>query len=110
MGEEVADGRALGPGRLVQVDRPSSYATSTAYAASGLVTEASGKRRPVGPWAPARVPSARTTAAAAVGTGQSSIDARLGRPFSTLFSTGLSMTPSLLALPERACFECAPTP
>lgn len=50
---------------------------SAAYAASGLVTEASGKRRAVGPTAPATLPSARTTAAATVGTGQFSVIARL---------------------------------
>ncbi|GAA2523244.1 hypothetical protein GCM10010398_04360 [Streptomyces fimbriatus] len=41
------------------------------------MTEASGKRWPAGPWVPKAVPSARTTPAAAVGTGQFSINARL---------------------------------
>jgi hypothetical protein len=50
-----------------------------------LVTEASAKRWPAGPWLPAStgaaapgpVPPVRTTAAAAVGTGQFSIIRRL---------------------------------
>ncbi|GAA3305233.1 hypothetical protein GCM10020295_58430 [Streptomyces cinereospinus] len=42
-----------------------------------MVTEASGNRRPAGPATPSTVPSARTTPAAAVGTGQLSINAKL---------------------------------
>ncbi|GAA2504259.1 hypothetical protein GCM10010406_46090 [Streptomyces thermolineatus] len=45
-----------------------------------MVTDASGKGRPVGPCAPATVPSRRTTAAAAVSTGQFSITRRDSMP------------------------------
>ena len=55
-----------------QSTAPSSTAISTAYATIGLVTEASRNSRSCSPATAATVPSARTTAAAAWGTGQSS--------------------------------------
>src|SRR5690606_37023183 len=54
---------------------PSSTATWTAMAASTLLTDASGKAWPVGPW-PARRPSGPRTPAATVGTSQSWIWSR----------------------------------
>lgn len=58
------------------------------------MTEARAKRWSTGPWEPARLPSARTAAAAAVGTGQLSMIRRLSMLFT---ASKLSMRPSLLA-------------
>ncbi|BFV59437.1 hypothetical protein KCMC57_up45410 [Kitasatospora sp. CMC57] len=69
---------------------------------SGLVTDASGNSWSCGPAAPSTTPSPpRTTAAAAVGTGQSSIIRKL--------CMGPTLVSRTVAPECRACLECAPS-
>lgn len=91
-----------GPAGSSSSTAPSSYAMSAAYAASGLVTEASGKRCPVGPCVPATLPSARTTAAATVGTGQFSVIARLFMRDEPNYSVSRIAGSGVLAKPRDA--------
>ncbi|GAA0641394.1 hypothetical protein GCM10009535_18320 [Streptomyces thermocarboxydovorans] len=81
------------------------------------MTEASGKGRSAGPWVPSTVPSARTTPAAAVGTGQFSIDARLFNDMASSLSAsrgdpgkGAAGLPRATGriLTDLACLECTP--